>query len=49
MYCAYTDPLFNDLNVWTIDILVIHRIGIMMYKFNNGLLPTSTVLNSLYK
>ena len=31
----------------TIDKLVIHRIGIMMYKFSNGLLPT--VLNSLYQ
>ena len=46
-YCAHTDPIFKDLNVLTIDKLVIHRIGIMMYKFNNGLLPT--VLNSLYK
>ena len=46
-YCAHTEPIFKDLNVLTIDKLVIHRIGIMMYKFNNGLLPT--VLNSLYK
>ena len=46
-YCAHTDPIFNNLNVFTIDKLVIHRIGIMMYKFNNGLLPT--VLNSSYK
>ena len=29
----------------TTDKLVTHRIGIMMYKFSNGLLPT--VLNSL--
>ena len=46
-YCAHTDPIFKDLNVLTIDKLVIHRIGIMMYKFKNGLLPN--VLNSLYK
>ena len=46
-YCAHTEPIFKDLNVLTINKLVIHRIGIMMYKFNNGLLPT--VLNSLYK
>ena len=46
-YCAHTDPIFKDLNVLTINKLVIHRIGIMMYKFNNGLLPT--VLNFLYK
>ena len=46
-YCAHTKPIFKDLNVLTIDKLVIHRISIMMYKFYNGLLPT--VLNSLYK
>ena len=46
-YCTHTEPIFKDLNVLTIDKLVIHRIGIMMYKFNSGLLPT--VLNSLYK
>ena len=46
-YCAHTEPIFKDLYVLRINKLVIHRIGIMMYKFNNGLLPT--VLNSLYK
>ena len=46
-YCAHTAPIFKDLNILTIDKLVIHRIGIMMYKFSNGLLPT--VLNSLYQ
>ena len=46
-YCAHTEPIFKNLNVLTIDKPVIHRIGIMMYKLNNGLLPT--VLNSLYK
>ena len=38
---------FKDLNILTIDKLVIHRIGIMMYKFSNGLLPT--VLSSLHQ
>ena len=46
-YCAHAEPIFKNLNVLTIDKLVIHRMSIMMYKFNNGLLPT--VLNSLYK
>ena len=46
-YCAHTEPIFKDLNVLTIDKLVIHRFGIMMYNFKNGLLPT--VLNALYK
>ena len=37
----------KDLNILTIDKIIIHRIGILMYKFSNGLLPT--VLNSLYQ
>ena len=44
-YCAHTGPIFKNLNILTIDYLVIHRIGIMMYKFSNCLLPT--VLYSL--
>ena len=46
-YYAHTDPLFKDLNILTIDKLVVHRIGIAMYKINNGLFPS--VLNELYK
>ena len=46
-YYAHTDPLFKDLNILTIDILVVHRIGIAMYKINNSLFPS--VLNELYK
>ena len=36
-YYAHTDLLFKDLNILTIDKLVVHRIGIAMYKINNGL------------
>ena len=46
-YYAHTDPLFKDLNILTIDKLVVHRIGIAMYKINNSLFPS--VLNELYK
>ena len=46
-YYAHTDPLFKDLNILTIDNLVVHRIGIAMYKINNGLFPS--VINDLYK
>ena len=46
-YYAHTDPLFKDLNILTIDKLVVHGIGIAMYKINNGLFPS--VLNDLYK
>ena len=34
-------------NILTIDKLVVHTIGIAMYKINNGLFPS--VLNELYK
>ena len=46
-YYAHTDPLFKDLNILTIDKLVVHKIGIAMYQINNGLFPS--VLNELYK
>ena len=46
-YYAHTDPLFKDLNIFTIDKLVVHRIGIALYKINDGL--SSSVLNKLYK
>ena len=42
-YYVHSDPLFKDLNILTIDKLVVHRIGIAMYKINNVLFPS--VLN----
>ena len=42
-----TDTLLKDLNILTIDTLVVHRIGIAMYKFNN--VPFLSVLNEHYK
>ena len=38
-YYAHTDPLFKDMEILIIDGLVNHRIGILMYKLNSGLLP----------
>ena len=38
-YYAHTDPLFKDIEILIIDRLVIHRIGILMYKLNSGQLP----------
>ena len=32
-YYAHTDPLFKDLNILTIDKLVVHRIGIAITVF----------------
>ena len=46
-YYDHTDPLFRDLNILTIDKLVVHRIGIAMYTINNVLFPS--ILNDLYK
>ena len=46
-YYAHTDPIFKDLNILTIDKLVVHRIGIAMYKINNEMY--TSVLNDLYK
>ena len=36
---AHTDPLFKDMEILIIDRLVIHRIGILVYKLNCGHLP----------
>ena len=38
-YYAHTDPLFKDMEILIIDKIVIHRIGILMYKLNSGHLP----------
>ena len=35
-YYAHTVPIFRDLKILTIDKLIVHRIGIAMYKLNNG-------------
>ena len=39
-YYAHTDPIFKDLNILTIDKLVVHRIGKAMNKINNELYPS---------
>ena len=46
-YYAHTAPIFRDLEILTIDQLIVHRIGTVMYKFNYGLLPN--VLNTMYR
>ena len=45
-YYAHTAPIFKDLTILTIDKLIVHRIGVIMYKYSNGLLPD--VFNTLY-
>ena len=46
-YYAHTAPIFRDLEILTIDKLIVHRIGTVMYKFNYGLIPD--VLNTMYR
>ena len=46
-YYAHTAPIFRDLEILTIDQLIVHRIGTVMYKFNYRLVPD--VLNTMYR
>ena len=46
-YLAHTAPIFIDLQILPLDKLFLDRVGIMMYKYNNGLLPD--VMNTLYR
>ena len=46
-YHAHTAPIFRDLEILTIDKLIVHIRGVAMYKFNNGFLPE--VLNAMYR
>ena len=46
-YYAHTAPIFRDLEILIIDQLIVHRIGIVMYKLNYGLLPD--VLDTVYR
>ena len=45
-YDASSDAIFKDLYILPLQKLVYNRIGIMMYKYVNGLLPQ--VMNELY-
>ena len=45
-YLAHTKTLFLDTNIFRSKKLVIHRIGIQMFKFNLGLSPVA--LNNLF-
>ena len=45
-YLAHTHPLFLSLSILPLDKLFLNQIGIVMYKYCNGLLPD--VMNRLY-
>ena len=40
------ESIFIDLSILPLDKLILNRIGIIMYKMSNGLLPE--VMNALY-
>ena len=46
-YLAHTKPLFHSMEVLPFKKIYYHRIGLMMYKFNNNLLPNC--LSQLYE
>ena len=43
LYDAHTEPLFRQLDILTLRKLVIHRIALLMFKFNIGILPQPTM------
>ena len=45
-YNAHSIDIFKQLNILPLNKLVINRIGIMMYKYANNLLPP--VINDMY-
>ena len=45
-YFAHTHPLFFSISILPLDKLFLNQIGIVMYKYCNGLLPD--VMNRLY-
>ena len=47
LYLAHTNPLFHSMEVLPFKKIYYHRIGLMMYKFNNNLLPNC--LSQLYE
>ena len=46
IYYAHTAPIFKDLTILNFDKLIVHRIGITIYKYSNGFWPD--VFNTVY-
>ena len=46
LYLAHTQPLSQSLSILPVDKLILNQIGIVIYKYCNGLLPN--VMNRLY-
>ena len=45
-HLAHSEPIFTSLNILPLNSLYYHRIGLLMYKLSNGLLPEAP--NELY-
>ena len=45
-HLAHTEPIFKSLNILPLNSLYYYRIGLLMYKLSNRLLPDA--LNKLY-
>ena len=43
LYDAHMEPLFRQLNILNFRKLVIHRIAILMFKYNIGKIPQPTM------
>ena len=43
---SHTQPLFQSLSILPVDKVILNQIGIVLYKYCNGLLPN--VMNRLY-
>ena len=42
-YLAHTEPIFDSLNILNFSNLVVHRIGLMMFKYSKNLVPLPIV------
>ena len=42
-YLAHTEPIFDTLNILNFSNLVVHRIGLMMFKYSKDLVPLPIV------
>ena len=43
LYDAHTEPLFRQLDILNFRKLVLHRIVLLMFKYNMGKLPQPTI------
>ena len=42
-YLAHTEPIFDTLNILNFNKWVVHRIGLMMFKYSKDLVPLPIV------